>query len=183
MKFRLHPLLIFWFIFLFATGQLGFFSAVFISLLFHELGHLAALKFFGVQDVRCILYPFGARIEWDNKASWSRLKKFIVYFAGPLATLALIGILLFIPVPVPQLFFTIQYMILLLNLLPFYPLDGGGMVTALLGGPFQKLYRIYVALMIPVFGCFALISALSGWWMVAMVSLILFIENYRYVKS
>lgn len=183
MTFRLHPILIAWFILLFVTGQIGFFSVVFISLLLHELGHLAALKIFGVPHVRCILYPFGARIEWDNQTTWSRPKKFMVYLAGPLATLLLIGILIVLPVPVPQLFLTIQYMILLVNLLPFYPLDGGGMVSALLGKSFFKLYRIYLICILPFFICLSFIAALSGWWMAAMISFVLFMENYRFVKA
>ena len=132
MTFRIHPILLLWFCLLLITGQAGLFSVVFVSLLIHELGHISALKLLRVQNVNCILLPFGGRIEWTGHIEWTKAKQLFVYSGGPLATLVLIASILALPLPIPHQILQIQWWILVVNLLPVPPLDGGNIVQLFL---------------------------------------------------
>lgn len=185
MTFRIHSILLLWFCLLLITGQAGLFSVVFVSLFIHELAHISALKFLRVQDVTCILLPFGGRIEWSGQIEWTKAKQLFIYSGGPLATFALIACIVALPLPVPHQILQIQWWILLVNLLPIPPLDGGNMVhiffantsfhplanglsyTALLGASLFAANQLFtVANMFPL-----------------LVVAVLLYENYLRIKS
>jgi stage IV sporulation protein FB len=147
---RVHPW--FWFTTLFMgaspdPGAMLIWVAVcFVSILVHELGHVAAFRFFGIRgDV--VLYGFGglAVPEGELRGSFARIA---VPAAGPVAGF-LLAILTIVcgTVANPRLFpafHTGVYWNLLLsdlmfvnlvwglvNLLPVYPLDGGQVALAI----------------------------------------------------
>ena len=104
-------------------------------LLFHELGHYVAMRYFRYRNVKMFFIPLlGAAVSGQhfNVPGW---KKAIVSLAGPLP-----GILLAIPMCVialktqNELWRNATLMILLINafnLLPLLPLDGGWIAHAL----------------------------------------------------
>ena len=185
MTFRIHPILLLWFCLLLITGQAGLFSVVFVSLMIHELGHISALKLLRVQNVNCTLLPFGGRIEWSGQIQWTKAKQLFVYSGGPLATLGLIVLILAMPLPIPHQILQIQWWILLVNLLPIPPLDGGNMVHIFFANTsFQPLANglSYTALLgASLFAANQFFIEANAFPMIVVT--VLLYENYLRIKS
>ncbi|KAA0965361.1 hypothetical protein FQ087_03370 [Sporosarcina sp. ANT_H38] len=140
MKFRLHPVLLPFFIFLIMTGSISIYAIIFISLLIHEAGHLLAAYLTGMRIRSCTIMPYGGEIVIRNKHIAPRRDRLIVALSGPLATLLLLLIAMWIPFPGDDQVIRIQVALLVLNLLPILPLDGGQVICALLETS-DSLYR------------------------------------------
>jgi len=112
--------------------------AIFLSILWHELGHIFMGRLFNARG-EIVLWAFGGLAIGASTQS-NRWKRIAVYLAGPGAQLLLWGALRLavphIPLPVNPhtahvLFTFLDFMLLInlywaiLNLLPIYPLDGG----------------------------------------------------------
>lgn len=98
-------------------------------LLFHELGHLAAMRAFGYRNLRMFFIPFfgaAASGKCYNVTGW---KQAVVSLAGPLPGIA-VGIVLGVVAVMRHSPLLLEAAMLLLsinafNLLPIMPLDGG----------------------------------------------------------
>ncbi len=122
-------------------------------LLFHELGHLAAMRLSGYRDLNVFFIPFlGAAVSGrkDDATPWQRL---FVYLAGPLPGLVLGAVCLYLAVDADPAWsgwlFLVGLLALVLNflnLLPFLPLDGGRIVEALLFARLPRLRFAFLAL-------------------------------------
>ncbi len=114
-------LLLYW-----CEGPLPF-TILFVSALFHEMGHLTAIKSLGYKTRRIDILPMGALIVVPEGIPDD--KEWKIAISGPLASLglALISGLLFAFIPfLPFLFsFVINIIIAFFNLLPIKHLDGG----------------------------------------------------------
>ena len=132
MKLRLHPILLPFFLALMVTGGLAFYALVFISLLFHEVGHLIAAKMSGMKVRSCTIMPYGGEIRIPNRNSYGKKKRVFVAIGGPIATSILLLVSMLFEFPGNEQFLRIQLVILLLNLLPILPLDGGQALSAML---------------------------------------------------
>lgn len=105
--------------------------------LFHELGHLVAMRAFGYRNTRILFLPFLGAVATGRKDVVKPWQEFIVYLAGPLPGIVAgaacaIAALLF---PVPPLVGEIALWALIinyLNMLPFLPFDGGRMIDSAL---------------------------------------------------
>ncbi|MER2089822.1 MAG: site-2 protease family protein [Sporosarcina sp.] len=132
MKFRLHPVLLPFFLFLIVTGSISVYAIIFLSLLIHEAGHLIAAYLTGMRIRSCTIMPYGGEIVIKDRHSAPKKDRIIVALSGPLATLALLLAGMTISFPGDDLVVRIQVALLLLNLLPVLPLDGGQAICALL---------------------------------------------------
>ena len=112
-------------------------------LLFHELGHILAMRCFGYRDLQMLFLPIGAAAlgEKHDAPAWQRI---IVYLAGPVPGLLLaLSIVMFYPVW--NLHDWLHELVLILailnyiNLLPFMPFDGGQIVNVVLFDRFPRL--------------------------------------------
>ena len=96
---------------------LRFLLGVILAATFHELGHLAAMYFAGVQIEGIIIHPFGVRIQSGPMEPGTEM---ICALAGPLAGAMTIFAWKWFPeLAASGLVQTI------FNLIPIYPLDGG----------------------------------------------------------
>src|SRR5262249_29082496 len=134
-----------------ATLMVGLFGCV----LLHELGHALMARQFGIATRDITLYPMGgvARLERMSERPW---EEFCIAVAGPLvnvviaASLALVFLLLGLPlaglgltqrawvspeVSLLRDLFAVNVGLVLFNLLPAFPMDGGRVLRALLAGP------------------------------------------------
>src|SRR6266498_4543050 len=114
---------------------------LFLCVVLHEFGHALAAKSFGINTPDITLLPIGgvARLERMPEEPKQEL---VIAVAGPAVT-ALIALGAFIgggswdyppttKSSIPDLLFTMNVMLLLFNLLPAFPMDGGRVLRALL---------------------------------------------------
>ncbi|MCF6138091.1 site-2 protease family protein [Pseudalkalibacillus berkeleyi] len=113
------------------TGYFREFLILFIVIFIHEIGHALAALFFKWRLVKVEMLPFGGVAEMDEYGNRPYLEEIVVTLAGPIQHLWMIGLssLLLLtgygdPVLIEK-FISINWMILLFNLLPLWPLDGG----------------------------------------------------------
>jgi Zn-dependent protease/CBS domain-containing protein len=124
-----------------AVGGVLFILLLFACVVLHEFGHALAGKAFGINTPDITLLPIGgvARLE---RLPEEPLQELIIAAAGPAVT-ALIALGAFIgggswsypPNPttsLPDMLFTLNVVLLLFNLLPAFPMDGGRVLRALL---------------------------------------------------
>jgi stage IV sporulation protein FB len=128
--------------------ELIYVLAVFGCVVLHEMGHALMARRFGVRTSEIILYPFGgiARLE-SIPSGWAEL---LIALAGPLVNVILAAgcatALAVMDVPVPsgaglfafagsgivQRVFNINVWLVLFNMIPAFPMDGGRVLRALL---------------------------------------------------
>ena len=107
----------------------GLCAAAFFCCIIHELGHIAALLFFGEKPKLIELSFYGIKLERFGVSGMKSLGEIIIYASGPTANFAL-SALLFVfgntrDVKTASL---ISLCVGLFNLLPCQPLDGGNIL-------------------------------------------------------
>lgn len=122
---------------MFLAGYGVEFSAVFATMLLHELGHVAAAVLAGGKVYAVKILPVGlnATIEEGACDRWGRI---IIYFSGPCVNLLLCVLCLGIdsyylpPSDNMRFFISINIYLAIFNMVPLLPLDGGKMLRELL---------------------------------------------------
>jgi len=104
-------------------------------ILFHELGHFAAMKFYNYKDVSMFFVPlFGAFVS-GTKDQISQKQSTVILLAGPLPGVLLGAVVYYFAMVNNNdlLLSTANFMIFinLFNLLPIMPLDGGRFIKCL----------------------------------------------------
>ena len=125
--------ILFWF-----TKQIDLYALLMAFAFFHEIGHLVCGLIIGIKPESIKINPLGFQIQFRtpvedyNKkvknGNEQCIKKILIAIAGPLINIFMIIICLFLPQSLDPARTTIVYANLLLvifNLLPVYPLDGG----------------------------------------------------------
>ena len=143
-----------------------FILAVFFCVVLHELGHALTAKKFGISTKKITLLPIG------GVASLERIpenpnQELLVAVAGPLVNVA-IAILLYFIVPVREIMglniseifetldsltlqnflfylFVVNIGLVLFNLIPAFPMDGGRMLRALLAMNMSRVKATLIA--------------------------------------
>jgi len=131
---HIHPLL--WAIIGLAVATAHFLelSLLLLIIFVHEMGHAAAASFFSWRIKRISLLPFGGVAEMDEHGNRPLKEEVIVILSGPLQHLWMMGLAFLlmefslIHDGIYLLFIQFNLMILLFNLLPIWPLDGGKLV-------------------------------------------------------
>ncbi len=144
MRFKID-LKIFIFIAIFLiTNQIELYAIIMIFAFIHELGHLLSGILLGMKPKKIEIKPYGISISFQltpkdyNKkiknGNLLELKKIIVALAGPLTNLICIIIFYNIDVGIFSNLIIIYSNILLIlfNLIPIYPLDGGRIIKEIL---------------------------------------------------
>ena len=103
--------------YLFYIGKLNLFLIFYISILIHEVGHIVIAILLKVNVNELLLMPFGVCASYSQIISPK--KEIIISLAGPLVSL-IISIC-----SKDILIGNISLLIMVLNLIPIYPLDGG----------------------------------------------------------
>ena len=117
---------------------------IMVFAIIHELGHLLAGILLGMQPDKLEINPFGVSIDFNikrndymikiKKGNMLELKKILVASAGPLVNGIIILILCFIHIHTydKMLMIFSNLTLILFNILPIYPLDGGRIVKGIL---------------------------------------------------
>jgi len=168
LKIKFHPL---FFIYVFICIYFGWVNKIFYYIIvatIHEYGHYFTAKYLGYEMEGIIFSLSGAGLK--SSCNFKDKHEILISIAGPLVNLFLIifSICLWWIVPSTYLFtydFVIcNIVIMIFNLLPIYPLDGGRILIACLSlKNFNKSKlikynkRICIATSV-IFACFYLIS-------------------------
>ena len=151
MRFRID-LKIFIFIILFwVTKQIEIYAMVMIFAIIHEFGHLLAGLLVGMKPEKMEIMPYGVAISFKltpkdyNKkiknGNLLELKKIIVALAGPFTNFIIILLIANFNYNMISTLIVlyVNTLLILFNLLPMCPLDGGRIVKSILHIFFGKL--------------------------------------------
>jgi stage IV sporulation protein FB len=144
-KLYIHPLL--WLVMAIGIATAHFLELIMLLFIItiHELGHGMTAQHYSWRVKRIALLPFGGVAEMDEHGNRSLHEEFWVIVAGPLQHFWLVGagwLLMqgsFVSQELFTLFFQLNLMVLLFNLLPIWPLDGGKLISLLLSLKYNYL--------------------------------------------
>lgn len=145
---RIHPVFLAMLLIWALSGHIAHYFLVLVSLLWHEAGHLLFAWLRGVKVRRVTMLPFGANIQFATGQAPSYTSLMWIAAGGPLFTLVAYTGSSFVPTLFQKEFAIIQLTLLLVNLLPIYPLDGGQILCNFLlkMNPKKKIYEYYISL-------------------------------------
>lgn len=103
----------------------------FSSIIFiHELGHFLTAKFLGWKVDKIYFYPYGGYTKFNDDLNRPKIEELLIMIMGPLFQILYFYLLKgFLNINELDLFKSYHYSILLFNLLPIYPLDGGKLLN------------------------------------------------------
>lgn len=180
-----------------AVGMVGFLLSVFMCVLLHELGHAFAAKCFGIRTHDITLLPIGgvARLE---RMPEKPAQELAVALAGPLVNVVIVLVLL--PWVVFRNSFPIEdtlgnsrfwdfdwltgllgvnVVILLFNLLPAFPMDGGRVLRSFLA--FWMNYHNATRVAVFLGRLMAVLFVATGFWIEQYV--LMFIGVFVFVGA
>lgn len=144
MRFRIDLKIFIFLILFYFTKQIELYAFIMFFALIHELGHLAAGLLMGMKPEKLELMPFGVSVSFKinvkeynkkiKKGNMLEIKKIIVALAGPITNLIIIFITCSLELDIIRSLMIIytNFLIMLFNLLPIYPLDGGRILKGIL---------------------------------------------------
>jgi len=194
-KVRIHITL--WFIIGIAIIT-GYFYDLFMMLIIifiHEIGHILFAHFFSWRITNITILPFGGKVEIEEYGNKPIKEDFYVTIGGPIQHIWLWGLfyLLFITSVISEhtyySFNQYNLMILLFNLLPIWPLDGGKLINILLSmkKPFANAHKatLWISLFsLAIFIALLLLITpyhLNG-WIIIIYLLLSLIKDWRQQK-
>ncbi len=136
-KIKIHITLILYLIFFAFSGYLRNVLIIYSLLTLHELSHFLVCKLFKI-DVNSITFsPIGLVMSISKLEKIHIYKRIILYLAGPAFHIIFFFILKFTPLSLlnPNLI-VYNKLLLIINLLPIYPLDGANIL--------ENLFRIFL---------------------------------------
>ncbi|WP_052400827.1 M50 family metallopeptidase [Oceanobacillus jeddahense] len=145
---HLHPILWIFIVVSFLTGSFTELAIIFSIVFLHELGHYIAASSFRWRISSIVLWAFGGVMKTDEHGTRPIREEVIVILAGPFVQVLIYGLLYVVSYfgVIPDYYFGLIFyyntIILLFNLLPIWPLDGGKLVFLVLTAflTFKKAY-------------------------------------------
>ena len=162
MRFKIDLKIFLFFLIFYFTKQIETYILILIFAIKHKMGHLICHILLGMKPNKIELKPYGVSISFKiipkdyNKKIMNgnilEIKKILIALAGPLTNLLIILIAINININM-FLILKIIYsnlLLILFNLIPFYPLDGGRIIKSIihliLGKRKSEYYINYISL-------------------------------------
>ncbi|UQD52891.1 stage IV sporulation protein FB [Bacillus methanolicus] len=167
---HIHPLL--WFVIAIAVLTARFIELCLLLLIIfvHEMGHAAAASFFSWRIKKFSLLPFGGVMEVEEHGNRPLIEEGAVILAGPFQHFWMMGLaflfykLSLLPDYWYGLFIQYNFMILIFNFLPIWPLDGGKLLFLMfsLKRSFSEAHKITLLISICSIVLFTFITLLTA---------------------
>ena len=150
MRFRIDLKIFIFLILFYFTKQIEIYAMIMIFAIIHELGHLLAGLLMEMKPEKIEIMPFGVSISFKinakeynkkiKKGNILEIKKIIVELAGPITNFIIILIASNLKINLIKSLLIIytNFLIMIFNLLPIYPLDGGRILKGILHIIFGK---------------------------------------------
>lgn len=156
------------FILFYLTKQIELYATVMVLCIIHELGHVVMGVILGLKIEKIEIMPLGLSVSFKiniddynkkiKKGNILQIKKIAIAAAGPLTNLIILLIVLYtninLNVVSNEILAYANILIILFNLIPIYPLDGGRILKELIhifeGSIKSKIYirKVSKAIMI-----------------------------------
>lgn len=148
-QIRIHPILVVFIIISILTGTFVEMFIILAIVLIHELGHFTAAAYYKWRIRQIMLWVFGGVMDTDEQGNRPVWEEFIVTIAGPFQHLviylivAIASSLSLLPSSLIESILFYNTTILVFNLLPIWPLDGGKLLFFLFTKKFafQRAYH------------------------------------------
>lgn len=159
------------------------FSVFYGIVLLHELGHVIMAKSYGYNTTEICINPLGGVASIPDSEKMSNRQMFFVAWAGPAVNIALTPILYYTGL---NTLLMINVIMLIFNLLPFFPMDGGRIIKSILGAfvknPLTLAY-ITLGFAIVSFGVLVGLTFLSKNPIYILLGVLLLLYNYVYIRQ
>lgn len=130
-KIYFHPLFYLIVVLSFITGHfrnIFYFTSI---LIVHELGHSITALVLKIKLKRIEIYPYGGCSKLEYDINIKLIKELLIVISGPIIQIIYTFILIKLNL-VNNIFLSYSKFILIFNLLPIYPLDGGRLLNIIL---------------------------------------------------
>lgn len=165
---------LFFLIIIILTGNFNYFIPYFLLLFFHEISHAVTGIILGYKLERIIFYPLGGVTIINYPVNIPLFSELLIVIAGPLMQI-LVYLILKEYYPFIKLY---HYTLLVFNLLPIYPLDGGKILSIICGYYYSFIKSFNITFIISVIMVFFLtIYAVTNFNLNLVLMIILIISK------
>ncbi|MBO5733319.1 MAG: hypothetical protein J6R66_00320 [Clostridia bacterium] len=150
----IHSLIVPMLVLAYLVGSLSTFFMSFGVVMIHELCHLFAAILLGIGVKSIIILPFGMTLRLSQEVVRNPQKEALIAVSGPLANVVMIALSRYMEPSInTMVFVVINWSVLILNLVPVPPLDGGRILRALViknaglmtaAGIVRKISKIFI---------------------------------------
>jgi stage IV sporulation protein FB len=181
-KFRIHYSFFILILFSFFLGLIKEMLLIIFVLMIHEVGHLLFIILFKNSISNIIIYPFGGVINYELKNDYI-YKELLITLGGVLFNLIFY---IFFKLLKLELLSNINFVFLIVNLIPIHPLDGSRILTLILSINFPYYLSKIICFIISM--CFSLVLLIyiilnqSGFYYMFLILFLIRINIFSIIK-
>ena len=130
---------------------------IFTLIIIHELGHFIFAKKLNVEVDKIYIYPLGGISKFNLELNAKPIIEFVILIMGPLFQCISYKILIMILPNYHGIITEYHHQILMFNLLPIYPLDGGKLLNIILSLKLPYKRCLYLSVLISYITIFLIV--------------------------